>query len=252
MSDSPYLDLLKRVLTDTIHSREPDLETETPGRFFLGFVDHYIQGRAISMLPLVRFDNLQQCIADVVARSVPGDLIETGVWRGGATIFMRAALDAYGDRDRNVWVADSFEGLPEPDAEKYPLEAKAFHGVMQSTVMKHLAVGDEEVRRNFAAFNLLDDRVRFLKGWFKDTLPTAPIDRLAVLRLDGDHYESTMDALTALYDKVSIGGYVIVDDYGEESWTYCKRAVEEFRASRSIDAPLVRVDSRCYFWQRES
>ncbi len=252
MSADLYLDLLKRVLTDTIYAEEPDRETESPGHFLLSFVDHYIRGRAVSMLPRVRFDNLQNCIRDVLERSVPGDLIETGVWRGGATIFMRAALEAYGDKDRTVWVADSFEGLPEPDAEKYPLEAKAFHGVMHSKVLKHFAADEEDVRRNFAAFGLLDGRVRFLKGWFKDTLATAPIERLAILRLDGDHYESTMDALTALYDKVSPGGYVIVDDYSEDSWTYCRRAVEEFRASHSIDGPLVRVDSSCHFWRRDS
>jgi hypothetical protein len=250
MSANLYLDLLKRVLTDTLFNREPDLENETPSRFLIGFVDHYIKGGAISMLPIVRFDNLQHCIRDVIERGVPGDLIETGVWRGGATIFMRAALAAYEDASRRVWVADSFEGLPEPDAEKYPLEAKAFHGVMQSKVMKHLAVGEEEVRRNFEAFGLLDDRVKFLKGWFKDTLPSAPIERLAVLRLDGDHYESTMDALTALYDRLSPGGYVIVDDYGEESWTYCKKAIHDFMSARSIDVPLIRVDSSCYYWQR--
>lgn len=251
MTADLYLNLLKRVLTDTIYAREPDLESATPGEFLLGFVDHYIKGRAISMLPLARFDNLQACIRDVLERGVPGDFIETGVWRGGATIFMRGALAAYGDSTRSVWVADSFEGLPEPDPEKYPREAKAFHGVMQAKVMNHLAVGEDEVRRNFELFGLLDDRVKFLKGWFKDTLPAAPISSLSILRLDGDHYESTMDALTALYDRLSPGGYVIVDDYGEEKWTYCKKAVEDFRVSRSITTPLKRVDPSCYYWQRE-
>jgi len=245
-----YLDLLKRALTDTLYAREPDLEADSPSRFWLGFIEHYIKGGAVSMLPVVRFDNLKACIRDVIERDVPGDFIETGVWRGGATIFMRGALEAYGDKTRNVWVADSFEGFPEPDPEKYPRESKAFHGDMQTKVLNHLAVSDEDVRRNFSAFGLLDDRVKFLKGWFKDTLPVAPIERLAILRLDGDYYESTMDALTTLYDKLSSGGYVIIDDYGEETWTYCKKAVEDFRASRAIDAPLVRVDSGCYYWQR--
>jgi hypothetical protein len=245
-----YLDLLKRVLTDTLFNREPDLENDTSSRFMYGFIKHYIKGTAISMLPIVRFDNLKNCIRDVIERRISGDLIETGVWRGGATIFMRAALAAHQDTSRCVWVADSFEGLPEPDAEKYPLEAKAFHGEVQSKIMKHLAVSEEEVRSNFAAFGLLDDRVKFLRGWFKDTLPSAPIERLAILRLDGDHYESTMDALNALYDRLSPGGYVIVDDYGEESWTYCKKAIHDFMSARSIDVPLVRVDSSCYYWQR--
>jgi hypothetical protein len=245
-----YLDLLKRVLTDTLFAEEPDLEG-SPSQFLTGFIGHYIQGKAISMLPLARFDQLGDCIAQVVKDKVPGDLIETGVWRGGATIFMRAALNVLGDEGRQVWVADSFEGLPEPDAEKFPAEAKAFAGPVMTKVMNHLAVGEEDVRRNFEAFGLLDDRVHFLKGWFKDTLPVAPIEKLAVMRLDGDYYESTMDGLTNLYDKLSIGGYAIIDDYGEDTWTYCRKAVEDFRTERNITEPLIRVDSSCYYWRRE-
>lgn len=245
-----YLDLLKCVLTDTVYKTEPDLENSSPSRFMADFLSHYIGGRAISMLPLARFDNLKSCIDGVLNNEVPGDLIETGVWRGGAVIFMRAILMARGVSDRLIWVADSFEGLPEPDPVKYPAEAKAYHGVVQTKVMNHLAVGLDEVRENFAKFNLLDEKVRFLKGWFKDTLPAAPIEHLSILRLDGDHYESTMDALTSLYHRLSPGGYAIIDDYGEDSWTYCRRAVEEFRTAHGIDEPLMRVDQSCYYWQR--
>ncbi len=245
-----YLDLLKRSLTNTLFATEPDVDANQ-ARFVHGFVRHYIQGPAISMLPLVRFENLQHCMVDVIRSRVPGDFIETGVWRGGATIFMRGVLAALEVTDRSVWVADSFEGLPEPDAEKYPAEAKAWQGPVMQEAMQRLAAGIEDVRRNFAAYGLLDERVRFIKGWFKDTLPTAPVERLAILRLDGDYYESTMDALVNLYDKVSPGGYVIVDDYGEDSWTYCRRAVDEFRSTRGIDAPLVRVDAPCWYWRRE-
>ena len=186
----------------------------------------------------------------MIREGVPGDLIETGVWRGGAAIFMRGALKAFGVADRLVWVADSFEGLPKPDPERFPAEARAYHSPAMEKTMRHLAVGEEEVRRNFQAYGLLDSQVRFLKGWFKDTLPIAPIERLAIMRLDGDYYELTMTALTSLYDKLSVGGYAIIDDYGEDDWTYCRKAVDEFRASRGIDAPLVRVDPSCYFWKR--
>jgi len=248
---SLYLELLKRALTNTLFSREPDLEKASQAEFMLGFIDHYVKGHAISMLPLVRLNHLQQCIIDVIRRGVAGDLIETGVWRGGATIFMRGVLRVYAS-DRRVWVADSFEGLPEPDAERFPAEARAYHGSVMSRVLNRLAVSYDEVRANFANFGLLDDQVKFLKGWFKDTLPTAPIERLAVIRLDGDYYESTMDGLSNLYDKLSVGGYVIIDDYGEDHWTYCRKAVDEFRASREIRDPLIRVDSSCYYWQRTS
>jgi O-methyltransferase len=245
-----YLDLLKRVLTNSLFETEPDPDEENELRFVHGFIRSYINSPAVSMLPLKRLDHLQSCIEDVIRSGIAGDLIEAGVWRGGATIFMRAALKAYGDVDRTVWVADSFKGLPEPDAEKFPLEAKVHHGPVMTKTYKHYAVGLEEVQRNFRAYGMLDQQVRFLKGWFKDTLPNAPIESLAILRLDGDYYESTRDGLVNLYDKLSIGGYAIIDDYGETSWTYCRKAVDEFRQERGIEEPLIRVDSKCHFWRK--
>ncbi len=245
-----YLDLLKKSLTDTLYQEEPDANQDDEKRFIHGFVQHYIRGTAVSMLPLARFENLQACIADVVEAGIAGDLIETGVWRGGATVFMRAMLKALEITDRAVWVADSFEGLPKPDAARFPIEANTHDGAVMTKIYNHFAVGIDEVKTNFQAYGMLDERVRFLKGWFKDTLPTAPIDRLAIMRLDGDYYESTMDALVHLYGKLSPGGYVIVDDYGEDSWTYCRRAVDDFRRERAIVDPMIKVDSKCYFWQR--
>jgi O-methyltransferase len=152
--------------------------------------------------------------------------------------------------DRVVWAADSFEGLPEPDPDKFPLEYKAFKSAAMTKYYNHLAVSLDEVKRNFAAYGMLDEQVKFLKGWFKDTLPTAPIEKIAVLRLDGDYYESTRDALTNLYDKVSPGGYIIIDDYGEDMWTYCRKAVEEFRVEHEITDPMTRVDAPCSYWRK--
>ena len=245
-----YIDLLKRSLTNTIFVDEPDANQDDTARYAAEAITHYQKGPAISMLPLARMDNLQFCITDVIQRGIAGDLVETGVWRGGATIFMRAMLKIFDINDRLVWAADSFEGLPEPDAERFPLEAKAFKSAAMTKYYKHLAVGLGEVRRNFEAYGMLDDQVKFLKGWFKDTLPTAPIKSIAVLRLDGDYYESTRDALSNLYDKVSVGGYIIIDDYGEDSWTYCRKAVEEFRHERRIDDRVIQVDKPCVFWRK--
>src|SRR5205814_6734396 len=145
-----------------------------------------------------RLENIQMCVEDVLRNQVPGDLIETGVWRGGASIFMRAVLKAYGVTDRKVWLADSFEGLPVPKDE---------NDGQDLSQVDYLKVSVEQVQANFARFGLLDDQVKFLKGWFSDTLPNRPVERLAILRLDGDLYSSTMDALRALYDRVSRGGY---------------------------------------------
>jgi len=250
--DSPqnmYLDLLKRSLTKTVFEDEPDIDDDE-FHFAMDFSAHYVNSDAVSMLPLARLDNIRNCIESILCDSVPGDLIETGVWRGGACIFMRGVLKAYGVTDRLVWVADSFEGLPAPDPDKFPLEAKAQSGGVIQKEYRNFAAGLEEVTRNFAAYRLLDDQVKFLKGWFKDTLPSAPIETLALMRLDGDFYESTRDGLDNLYQRLSIGGYVIIDDYGEDTWTYCRRAVDEFRAERDIEDPLIAVDSRCSYWRR--
>jgi hypothetical protein len=244
-----YLDLLKKSLTDTLFHAEPELDQADLRRTML-HVRHYVDGPAISMLPLGRLDQLQKCVIDVVRGGVPGDLIEAGVWRGGATILMRATLKALGVTDRAVWVADSFEGLPTPDAERFPLEARAHRGAVIQTGFRNFAASLDEVKGNFRAYGLLDDQVVFLKGWFKETLASAPIERIAVMRLDGDFYESTMDGLRGLYDKLSVGGYAIIDDYGEDAWTNCRKAVDDFRNERGIDDRMMSVDSKCYYWQR--
>ena len=240
-----YLELLKAVLTNTLHSAEPD---RTAPDFGTRFIDHYFKGRALTCVPRCRLDHLQLCIGQVVEEGIPGDLIEAGVWRGGVTIFMRGVLDVLGVTDRVVWVADSFRGLPCPDETRCPREAAAWRSP-EMKQLEFLAASRAEVSSNFRRFGLLGPQVRFLEGWFADTLPSAPITSLAVLRLDGDFYDSTITALTALYSKLSPGGYVIVDDYGED-WTYCRRAVDEFRTALGIREPLESVDPYCWIWRK--
>ena len=156
---------------------------------------------------------------------------------------MRAALKAHGVKDRTVWVADSFEGLPAPNPEKYPVDAG-----LKLHEAEFLAVSLETVKNNFRRYGLLDDQVKFLKGWFKDTLPIAPIEKLAVLRLDGDLYESTMDALVNLYPRLSPGGYIIVDDYG--AIYQCKKAVSDYRKKHNITEPIIKIDWAGVYWQK--
>jgi O-methyltransferase len=210
-----------------------DLQARLTGRDWPPF--------ALTMIGMKRLDNLHFCIRDALHNQIPGDLIETGVWRGGSTIFMRAVLKAYDIRNRAVWVADSFAGLPPPDPLNYPSDQGDIHHTFD-----YLRVTLEEVRANFKRYGLLDDQVHFLKGWFKDTLPGAPIERLAVLRLDGDMYESTMDALTNLYPKLQPGGYIIIDDYALPG---CRAAVGDFRTSHRIEDKIIDVDGIGAFWQ---
>jgi O-methyltransferase/8-demethyl-8-(2,3-dimethoxy-alpha-L-rhamnosyl)tetracenomycin-C 4'-O-methyltransferase len=244
-----YLDLMRDSLTGLLRE-DPSLEQRTRGGLREFDRAQRVEGkdwpsRALSMIGAKRMLQLQRAAEFVIERGVPGDFIETGVWRGGACILMRAVLAAYGVTDRRVWVADSFQGLPPPDAGQYPKDA----GNMLH-VFDQLAVSADSVRAHFARYGLLDDQVQFLEGWFRDTLPTAPIDRLAILRLDGDLYESTMDALVALYDKVSPGGIVIVDDYGIlES---CRAAVTDFRSQRGVTEAIYRIDDSGVHWQRSA
>jgi hypothetical protein len=199
---------------------------------------------AETMVGIKRLNNVEHCVSDVLRRGVHGDLVETGVWRGGASILMRAVLKAYGDTTRCVWVVDSFEGLPRANPDSCPADGED----RLADFNDYLGVPLEKVQANFERYNLLDEQVRFLKGWFRDTLPTAPISQIAVLRLDGDMYESTMDAFNHLYDKVQVGGYIIVDDYG--ALANCRAAVHDFRDSRNVTDPLQAIDWTGVFWQR--
>jgi hypothetical protein len=253
-----YLELLKAALLGKLIEDKPVVSSSQPTSGIYNFVTNFFKPKrfdpevraggldwpsiAHTMIGEKRLNNLQQCVEDVLASNVPGDFIETGVWRGGATIFMRGMLKAYGVTDRHVWVADSFEGLPKPNAKKYPADRW-----LKFDWFKTLSVSLEQVRTNFEKYGLLDDQVHFLKGWFKDTLPSAPIQKLAVLRLDGDLYESTMDALTSLYPKLSVGGYLIVDDYIIPA---CKKAVTDYRNAHGITDLIIDIDRTGSYWQR--
>ena len=195
-----------------------------------------------TMMGRKRMDNIEFCLDAIRLDNILGDLIETGVWRGGGSIFMRGYLAAWGMQERTVWVADSFEGLPVPSL---PQDIGYDFSVGKAPT---LAVPLEDVQENFRRYGLLDGQVRFLKGWFRDTLPTAPIERLAVLRLAGDLYESTMDALIALYDKVVPGGFVIADDYGD--FPPCRLAIDEFRKRHDITSPIEVVDWTGVYWRK--
>jgi O-methyltransferase len=228
------LGLLRSAGIQLAHARRGDYERRVAG--------HDFSDTAHSMVSLKRLDNVQMCVETVLRENIPGDLIETGVMRGGTVILMRAILKAYGITDRTVWAADSFEGLPPPDPEKYPADAGAAWHLRPLT-----EVGVEHVKRNFDRYGLFDDQVKFLPGWFRDTLSTAPVGRLAVLRLDGDLYESTIDALVPLYPKLSPGGFLIVDDY---NLPMCRQAITDYRQEVHITDEIVEIDDAGVYWRK--
>lgn len=254
-----YLDLLKRSVSNSIYDDDLDM---MHGKFGVDpktgkYVsveaapaapeDKHVGGiwpsRAHTMIGIPRLENLQGCLEEVLKLGVEGDLIETGVWRGGASIFMRGILKAYGVTDRRVWVADSFAGLPQTDRVRYPKETD-----LELHLFQDLAVSLEDVKRNFQRYGLLDEQVQFLKGWFRDTLPLAPIEKLAIMRLDGDLYESTMDALVNLYGKLSRGGFVILDDYNVIKSS--NDAAEDFRKEWSVTSELSLIPGGGAYWRK--
>jgi hypothetical protein len=239
-----YLDLMKRVLTNSIYE-DPNISPRQPSSYIRQLRENGEDWPLVAhtMIGMKRLDNLQYCVEKVIAENVPGDLIETGVWRGGAAIFMRAILKAYGVTDRRVLAADSFEGLPAPNPLQFPKDADDSHHENA-----YLAISLEEVKMNFERYGLLDEQVVFIKGWFRDTLPDVPADSLAVLRLDGDMYESTWDALTNLFPKLSVGGYVIIDDY--KVVPGCRAAVEDFRRQHNIVDEIHEIDWAGVYWRR--
>lgn len=245
MLDDPrhlYLETVKRSVTDSIYSGEPTGDTRDSSQIESRRGVRQGSERALTLLGFDSLDNIRLTMEDVLARGVPGDFIEAGAWRGGATIFMRAVLKAYGVTDRRVFVADSFEGFPET---KHDADAGFKHAGVDFMVAPF-----DQVKFSFERFGLLDDQVVFLKGWFIDTLPTAPIDKLAVVRIDADLYESTLQALTYLYPKISVGGYVIIDDYGYLG--PCRQAVDEYRAANDITEEMQGAGWGAVYWRRDS
>jgi O-methyltransferase len=268
--EKAYLDLLKQSITASLFPESSWLIVKPEGRKGIaGFLKSIIlrtlssrglivvkklkydavkreEGRdwpmfGYSMIGHRRLENIEHCLRSVVARGIEGDFVECGVWRGGAAIYAKGVLNMLGSVDRQVWLADSFEGMPiqsENDLIDPNISNETF-----------LSVSLDQVKDNLRIFGMLDEKVSFIKGWFSESLPAAQISKIAVLRLDGDYYSSTMDALSALFDRVSVGGYVIVDDYGD--FESCRRAVNEFCANRGVSPELVTIDSNGVYWQKE-
>jgi len=240
-----YLDLLIKILTNMIYG-DPSTNPVNRGPFQAELRRQGWDWPAIAhtMIGVERLENVRQLAQKVIDETIPGDFIETGVWRGGCCILMRGVLKANGIKDRRVYAADSFAGLPPPDPTIYPQDQG-----WDLHVHKELAISLEEVKDNFSRYGLLDDQVVFVKGFFSDTLPTLKAGPFSLIRLDGDLYESTHVALEALYPKLSPGGFIIIDDY--KLIPPCQRAVDDYRARMQITAPMRDADWNCVWWQKK-
>jgi predicted O-methyltransferase YrrM len=183
------------------------------------------------MCSVARLRGLYGAVRHAVREDIAGDIVECGCARGGSAALMALTLRQMGAR-RRLWLFDTFEGLPAPSSHDADFEiADLFTGTCVGTL--------DEVRGLFERLRIADD-VTFVKGLFQDTLPATSIPRIAVLHIDGDWYESVKVCLDSLYDKVVPGGVIQLDDYGY--WAGARKAVDEFRQERGIQAPLQRLD----------
>lgn len=179
---------------------------------------------------------LRKFVGDLKRRNVYGDIVECGSWKGGSSALMykKAKRIKY---DCTIWIFDSFEGLPPPA----PVEidgAKA-QGINQG-MFDWVKADSKDVEKIFCEFKLFNEKVHIIKGWFNESIPKVPINKISLLHCDGDLYESTKTTLDLLYSKVVPGGYVVSNDYGDV-WVGAKRAVDECISKNCPDVDLMRI-----------
>jgi cephalosporin hydroxylase len=186
---------------------------------------------AYTSIGRVRLDHLERCLEVIRDEAVEGDLVECGTGRGGSAVFLRGFLEAYALSRPRLWVADRFGGGSAPSEEETP----------------RFSTDLNTVREAFARFGLLDGRVVFLQGPSSRTLSEAPIEKVALVRIDGHDPEEIEATLEAVYDKVTLGGFVVVDDYGAPE---CQAAVDRFRSERGVIDRLERIDWSGAWWRK--
>ena len=190
--------------------------------------------RGTTMAGHARMESLVAMVKNIAEQGVPGSYLEAGVWRGGMSIVATAALQVYRLDSRPIYICDSYDGLPRPRKNSARVDENFYHD--DRVYKRVLSVGEQQVLQNFDLFGVTRDKVVPIKGYFVDSLP--PLrkalrrrgETLAILRMDGDMYDSTVDILYNLYDLVQVGGYIIIDDYGWD-WGVSKEHSQQGRPS---------------------
>jgi|Transcript_6544 O-methyltransferase len=232
-----YTDLFQRVVLNDIY--EPG-EFKTDGR------DWKPEDKMLTMIGRRRLDNIELIVRAVVRGRIPGHFIETGVWRGGASFYAAAILRSLGELGtRRIFMCDSFSGIPEANSpgQRRGMDTEAHLLKTEVDVSEDLVISSGR-SLGLPVGNETDAVIRTVLGFFNTSLDALTAEesqmQFSVLRLDGDTYFSTMESLEALYDRLSVGGYVIVDDYID--WHTCREAVEDFRAKNNITDPRIIVE----------
>lgn len=200
--------------------------------------------KAETMMGWRRLDFLDRVVCRIVSEGIQGDFFEGGSWRGGSAIFMLGALRALGETGRRVWAADSFEGYPPPT------EASSDIDRLLWSRRDYFAVSRAEFERNVRRYGLEGDALRVLEGFFDRSLPGAPIERLALIRIDIDGYEGVRAVLDVLYPKLSPGGFVVVDELEVPG---ARRAIDEHFAKSGLKEEILPVPQerpKAAYWRK--
>lgn len=204
-----------------------------------------------TMTGIERRYHLLEAVRYVARHRVPGAMVECGVWRGGSMMLVASTLIEHNVRDRDLFLFDTFEGMPPPGADDIHPSGRSAMEMMEreraTMDRSHIwaIAGEDDVRENMAATQYPRDKLHFIRGLVEETLPRSAPDEIALLRLDTDWYESTKHELVSLYPRISSGGIIIIDDYGW--WKGARKAVDEFLVECTDRLFLHRIDSegRC-------
>jgi O-methyltransferase len=199
--------------------------------------------RPYTMTGPERISTLCHGIRYIAKRKIPGDIVECGVWRGGSMMAVALSLLAEQDLSRTLYLFDTFRGMPPPSGID-----RDWRGEMASSLLEKADRSDliwacasiEEVRANLGATDYPSEQVRLIEGRVEDTIPRRAPEQISILRLDTDWYESTKHELIHLYPRLSIGGILIIDDYG--AWEGARKAVDEYIDENELALFLHRID----------
>jgi O-methyltransferase len=230
---------LRKAFADSVRLliREPTCESLELTKLMLKVKPQYTMVTNKNLITLYRL------VQRVNKLGLPGDIVECGVWNGGSAAVMGWAnnRETRNCMNRTIWLFDSFQGLPRPtEKDGKPERENYFKGWCKGDVNK--------VRRIFARLGVPVDLVKIVPGWFEHTLKTAPVDRIAILHIDADWYESVKLVLNVFYDKVVPGGFVILNDYG--AWPGCNQAIADYFVEhdfRHIEINIVEPSTGAYF-----
>jgi len=208
----------------------------------------YRRSKPYTMTSKERMYALYKAVVYVVESKIPGDFVECGVWKGGSAMLIADTLREMGIANRKIWLYDTFEGMAQPtEADRLVSNTRIrasskWKKDQRSTHNESCYVPLEEVKRNMVSTGYDEGRFVYVKGKVEDTIPQEAPKRIALLRLDTDWYESTKHELEHLYPRVSVGGVLIIDDYG--FWAGSKRAVDEYFADGGMLLNRVEADGR--------